>query len=351
MSLVIDNHVQWLPEDFFTNAALRQAYLACVPRAYDYAAREVTSPGGDLAMVAVEWPRGYGNLSITRLHADPEERVATMAEAGIDRAILRVPVWQEWLDLEMCRRTNDAMAAYIKRHPNTFYGLGVVPPLGAKEALAEAERCIKDLGFVGMELSSHYGVLYLDEPEYRPFFHKIEELGVPVNVHHSPLPVDYHQLLKNTNLRRAYGRLVEQGTSVLRELFSDLFEECPTLKLIHAELGGAFFAIVDKVFPKSSRVWEETERFDLSEYEKLQRYLRHNLYFDMFTPGAFGKAQLECAVRTLGAPNLLFGSAYPIRRDWMLNAVEDIRSLAISEDEKRSILGGNANELYKLQLQ
>jgi uncharacterized protein len=69
------------------------------------------------------------------------------------------------------------------------------------------------------------------------------------------------------------------------------------------------------------------------------------------TSGApqWGKVQLECAVRVLGAKNILYGSSYPIRRDWYFQGIDFVQSLNISEEEKTAILGGNAIRLFKLK--
>lgn len=54
---------------------------------------------------------------------------------------------------------------------------------------------IKDLGFCGVQMAAHYGSLYLDEDEFRPYFKFLNGLGVPVVVHHTPLPVDYGSIV------------------------------------------------------------------------------------------------------------------------------------------------------------
>ena len=43
------------------------------------------------------------------------------------------------------------------------------PPYGGKEALYELERCVKELGMTGVQISSHYGNKYLDDEIFRPF--------------------------------------------------------------------------------------------------------------------------------------------------------------------------------------
>ena len=268
MSLIIDDNMHWLPADLLTNKPLRDAYINSAPREYGQYASVHTIPGTNIEQIVIEWPKGCENLNFGPVHVDPESRLEAMAEAGVDRAILRVPCWQEWIDLELCKQANDGMAEYIKQHPGKLYGLAIVPPWGTQESFYEVERCIKDLGFVGVEMAAHYGTLYLDEEEFKPFFKKINELNIPVAVHHTPLPVDYQHIYNYTNLRRLFGRCVDQATAVGREIFSGMFDEFPNLKLIHTMLGGGFFAFADMLQPKKSRVKEEMERFNLEELLK-----------------------------------------------------------------------------------
>lgn len=171
---------------------------------------------------------------------------------------------------------------------------------------------------------------------------------MPIVVHHTPLPVDYQSLTEYPNLRRLYGRCVAQMTAVGRELFSDLFEECPNLRMVHSMLGGAFFAFADIIAPRRSPVKEEFERFDEAASERLRGYVEKNLYFDISHAPVWGKAQLECAVKVCGADHLLFGSSYPLRNEWLLRGIEFIRNLDIQEREKELILGGNAARLFNI---
>jgi len=136
--------------------------------------------------------------------------------------------------------------------------------------------------------------------------------------------------------------------AVSRELFSDLFEECPNLKVIHTMLGGGFFAFTEQILPRESKEREEVERFT-QEVAKYRKYFGNNLYFDITTPLAWSKAQLECAVKELGADHILYGSSYPVRLDWVLNGVDHVRSLEISEEEKEQILCGNAKRLFGIK--
>jgi len=346
--MIIDINMHALPENIFQDEALLELFLRTAPQAYGEFSRLITVPGTDKKQIVIEKPRGYANLNFSHNNVDAKARLEIMEKAGLDKAILRTPCWQEWLTLEICHQVNDSMAKVVNEHPDKFLALAVIPPWGDKGCLRELERCLDKLGFAGVELAAHYGNLYLDDPLFRPYFRKLNELNVPVVVHHTPLPVEYRALYEYNNLRRSMGRCIDQMTAVGRELFSDLFEECPNLKMIHTMLGGGIFAFTEQILPRKSKEKEEIERFT-PQVTKYKDFFRNNLYFDITTPLAWSKAQLECAVKELGADHILYGSSYPVRLDWVLNGVEYIKSLDISEEEKEQIFCGNAKELFGIK--
>jgi uncharacterized protein len=343
---VVDANMYWLPETLFSDEALLAAFVDSVPRAYGVRVSVSPIPGKSLRQIVIEQPAGFEALNYAENQYGASGQIADMDKAGIDKAILRLPGWQEWLGLEACKIVNDGMAQHMKRYPGRFQALAVVPPWGTKEALREVERCIKELGFCGVQMSAHYGNLYLDEDEFRPYFRFLNELGVPVVVHHTPVPVDYGSIVKYGNLRRQYGRCLAQGTAVGREIFSNLFDECPNLRLIHSMLGGGFFVFANMVAPPPSTK-DTVARFDDQE-EKIRHYLKENVFFDLSGAPQWGKPQLECAVKVLGAEHILFSGSYPVRLDWFQDGVGFIRGLEIPEPDKALILGGNASRLFKL---
>jgi predicted TIM-barrel fold metal-dependent hydrolase len=342
----IDANMHWLPENLFADEQLLSVFVESVPREYGIRAKVVPVPGKPLRQIVIEQPPGYEVLNYAENQYSAAGQVADMDRAGIDKAILRLPCWQEWLGLEACRKVNDGLAQHMQRHPGRFQALAVVPPWGSRDSLKEAERCIKELGFCGVQMAAHYGTLYLDEDEFKPYFRFLNGLGVPVVVHHTPLPVEYGSIVKYANLRRQFGRCLAQGTAVGRELFSTLFEEFPNLRLVHSMLGGGFFAFADMLVPPSTGR-DTVDRFE-DRSARIRRYLKENLYFDLSGAPQWGKAQLECAVKVLGADHILYGGSYPIRRDWFQEGVAYVRSLAIPEADKALILGGNAKRLFNL---
>jgi uncharacterized protein len=343
--VIIDANMHWLPEDLFTNKPLLDGFMSCVPD--DEHVYVTKMPGSALDQIVIEKPEGYENLNYAENQYDSALQLKDMDGAGIETAILRIPVWQSWLDLEMSKKVNDGLQSHLERFPGKFRALAVAPPYGDKEALAEVERRLATPGFVGVQMAAHYGTSYLDDPKFMPYFKFLNDLNVPVVVHHTPLPVEYNSLITYTNQRRQYGRCVDQATAVGRELFSGMFAELPNLKLIHSMLGGAFFAYVNMLVPRASGAKEELERFDSAG--DARSYLANNLFFDTSGAAQWGKDQLECAIKVFGADHILYGSSYPVRREWFAKGIQFVKDLDIPQESKDLILAGNARRLFKLE--
>src|SRR5260221_328027 len=88
-----------------------------------------------------------------------ERRLADMDHMGIDvQAISPAPnqviYWSEpQLGIELARMVNDRLAEIAATWPDRFVGLGTVPLQNVDLAVAELERCVKQLGLRAVELS------------------------------------------------------------------------------------------------------------------------------------------------------------------------------------------------------
>ena len=345
---IIDANMHWLPETLFSDPRLLNKFLSTPPREHGIEAVLRPIPDSDLREIVIEQPRGYPVLDYAENNYDFEGQIADMEKAGVSKAILRLPCWQEWLDLEGCQMVNDGLAAHMARAPDRFAAMVAVPPWGSDEMIREAETRLAQPGFAGVQMAAHYGDLYLDDRAFRPFLKFLNDNRVPVVVHHTPLPVDFASLVPYTNVRRQMGRVFGQATAVSRELFSGLFDELPDLRLSHSMLGGGFFAFVNMLFPPQlDEFHDEVARFD-DVTEHLHQQLRSNIFFDMSGAPQWGKAQLECAVAALGESNIFYGGSYPIRRDWFFKGPAAIAALDVPESTKTALLGGNAQRFFGL---
>lgn len=346
--MIIDINMLWLPEDLFTDKSLQDSFLRMIPSTYGVHARLDTIPGTNRQQVIVEKPKGYPNLNYSHLFADTAKRLAAMDEGGVDKGILRLPCAEEWIDLEMARKFNDIAAKTVREHPDRLLALAFVPPWGDSACLYELDRCVKELGCCGVEMAAHYGTLYLDEPEFRPYFKRLNDLNVPICVHHTPLPVDYGSIYKYNNVRRGFGRFIDQMTSVSRILYSGMLEEFPNLKFIFTMLGGCFYAFTEFITPHKPKVKVDIERGDWTLVEKVRGYMKENIYFDMCHAQPWGKDHLEFAIKVSGADHVLYSSSYPARIESCVQGVDFVNNLDISEKDKKLVLGVNAQKLFRI---
>jgi hypothetical protein len=343
--MIVDANMYWFPEEIFTNENLMRKFLAAIPAAsgvYGYEKKDETK---QLKQIVIEKPKGYQNLNYVQGDYLLEKQLADMDQAGVNKAVLKLPGCQEWLNLELCRQFNDGMADTVKKSNGRMAALAILPPWGTPECIHELERCRNELGMSGVQLCTHYGNYYLDNEAFAPFFQKLNELELSVYVHHSPVPVQYDSLYEYNNLRRQYGRCVDQTTAVGRELFSDFFDKYPRLKLIHSMLGGGFFAYCNMMLPQTPKQAEKISRFE-SGSDTLRKHMKDNIFFEMSQAQSWGKAQLECAVSVLGADHILFGSSYPVRPEWLFEGAAFVKQLNISEVDKDLIFCKNAETLY-----
>ncbi len=347
--MIIDVNMHHLPENLFDNEEVLNGFLTTAPRGFGEVARMGLTEKGQRQII-LEKPKGYQNLNYVEGDYNLESKLKAMDDAGVDIGLLRVPVWQEWLRLDTCKVVNDNAADMCKRSNGRLYANACVPPWGGKENIYELERCIKELGMVGVQVACHYGQLYLDDEVFRPYLKTIEKLGVPVVVHHTPGPVHWQSLYEFTNLRRELGRVTDQATAVGRELFSHMFEDMPELKFIHTMFGGNWFANYNLLCPHKSKKAEAMERLDLSEGDKIRNYLKNNLYFDTTHPASWGKEQVECAIKVCGADHILFSSSFPVFYNWMSDGVEFMKGLDISDEDRELVMSGNAIRLFNLKV-
>lgn len=347
--MIIDINMHHLPEDLFTNEKVLDGFLSTAPRSFGEIARLETLDNGKRHMI-LEKPKGYQNLNYVEGDYSLEAKLQAMDDAGVDKAILRVPVWQEWLRLDTCKIVNDNAAKLCERSGGRLYANAVLPPWGGKENLYELERCLKELGMVGVQLACHYGQLYLDDEAFKPYLKVLNEMNVPVIVHHTPLPVYWQSIYEYTNLRRELGRIIDQATALGRELFSGMFEEFPNLKMIHTMFGGNWFANYHLLTPHKSTKQEALARLNTSEAERISSYLKKNIFFDMTHPASWGKAEVECAIKVCGAEHILFGSSFPVVYGWMSEGVKFVNSLDITEEDRELIMHKNACRLFGLDI-
>jgi len=266
---------------------------------------------------------------------DLDSRLDAMASVGVDVQVLSA--WMGFLarDANTARRHNDAMAASVASHPDRFVGLAVAPLEQPVDAPAEVERAVCELDLRGVEMGTAIAGKNLDEPELGPFYRKVEELGVPIFIHPVNPTLGVERLGKY-RLENLIGNVTETAVAVASLIFGGVLDEFPSLQIYLAHGGGSC--------PYIRGRWDHGLQYQNlnartqkapSEYFKMLRY-------DALTHSADA---LEYLVGLVGAERVMMGTDYPFAMGEP-HPVEAIEATALSVAEKRSIIGGNAQELF-----
>jgi len=147
--------------------------------------------------------------------------------------------------LDTSRYMNDHLAGVVAQNPKRFVGLGTVPLQDPQLAIQELERCVKELGFAGVEIGSHVNDWNLNAPELFPFFEAAERLGACIFVH----PWDMMGKDKMTDywLPWLVGMPAESSLAICSMIFGGVFERLPQLRVAFAHGGGSFPATIGRI--------------------------------------------------------------------------------------------------------
>ncbi|WP_375287089.1 amidohydrolase family protein [Sphingomonas sp.] len=138
------------------------------------------------------------------------------------------------------RLCNDIIARVVGLYPRDFIGVCQLPQApgeGLDASIAELERCVLELGFVGCNLNpdpsgGHWSGPPLFDRSWYPFYEKMVELNVPAMVHVSSSC--------NPNFQTTGAHYINGDTTAFMQfLTSNLFRDFPDLKFVIPHGGGA----------------------------------------------------------------------------------------------------------------
>ncbi|WCE05882.1 amidohydrolase family protein [Pseudoxanthomonas sp. JBR18] len=239
-------------------------------------------------------------------------RIELMDETGLDVQVLSLttPALHDLGadSVELARRTNDALAAAVARHPTRFQAMATLPMAVPEAAARELERCVRTLGFKGVLLCGKVGERHLDAPAFFPVFQTAAALGVPVFLHpRVPAPsvrdAYYSGFSPEVDAALAtygLGWHYDAGLQFIRLVLAGLFDRLPSLQVILGHWGELVLFYAERL--------AAMDRVSGLEHP-IATYLRRNLY--VTASGMFLPHFLERAVAIVGAERLLFSTDFP----------------------------------------
>jgi predicted TIM-barrel fold metal-dependent hydrolase len=131
---------------------------------------------GDKLIAAFD-ETGAPSSTSHRLLYDLDEHVQRMDEAGIDAAFLTSAAGM-CADIERSRLINENAKKAERDYPGRFIGAAHAHPLGGVDSFKELARCAHELGFPGAVITSEMNGLFVDAPEFEPFWTEVAKLNL-----------------------------------------------------------------------------------------------------------------------------------------------------------------------------
>ena len=142
--------------------------------------------------------------------------------------------------MQWTREVNDLIYRITQMFPDNFVGVCQLPQspgVSPAECIAELERCVNELGFIGCNLNPDPTDGYWTGPElttgwWYPLYEKMEELEAPAMIHVS--------MSCNPNFQATGAHYIAADTTAFMQLLmGDLFKDFPKLRIIIPHGGGA----------------------------------------------------------------------------------------------------------------
>ncbi len=228
---------------------------------------------------------------------------------------------------------NDLIKRVVDLYPETFVGVCQLPQspgVPIEHSIAELERCVLELGFVGCNLNPDPSGAWwtsapLTDKSWYPLYEKMVELDVPAMVHVSSSC--------NPNFHATGAHYINADTTAFMQLLAgDLFSDFPELRLVIPHGGGAV-----------PYHWGRYRGLaDMLKKPPLAEHLMRNVFFDTCV---YHQPGIDLLLEVISTDNVLFGSE-------MVGAVRGIdpETGHYFDDTKRYIDGSDLSDAAKRQV-
>lgn len=237
---------------------------------------------------------------------------------------------------------NNLIARVVELFPEQFIGVCQLPQspgVPIENSIAELERCVSELSFVGCNLNpdpsgGHWTAPPLTDRHWYPFFEKMVELDVPAMIHVSGSC--------NPNFHATGAHYINADTTAFMQfLQGDLFADFPDLRFIIPHGGGAV-----------PYHWGRYRGLaDMLKKPLLTEHVMKNVFFDTCV---YHQPGIDLLFEVIDIDNILFGSEMvgavrgidPQTGQYFDDTKRYIDALDIPAEDKHKVFELNARRLY-----
>ncbi len=234
---------------------------------------------------------------------------------------------------------NNGIVDFVAGRPDRLAPMGTVPmQAGGEAAAAELNRCVRQLGFKGVQILTHVGEREICDPCFAAFWAEAETLNTPVMIH--PAGFTEARRFARYYFNNVIGNPFDTTMALHYLIFDGVLQRHPNLKLLAVHGGGYLPAYSGRI----DHAWGARSDSHGNLPQPPTIYLKR-VYVDaiVFTPH-----QLEALVALLGADRVLLGTDYPYDMGeydplGLLGA-----TISLDPNAASMIAGGNARMLFAL---
>ena len=302
------------------------------------------------AFSAGEPPPPYPEISDDLIRATIEaNQLKLLRERGADLTIfsprasaMAHHVGDAAVSLAWARACNNLRARVVALYPETFIGVAQLPQSPGSNlaaSIAELERCVVELGFVGCNLNpdpggGHFTAPPLTDRFWYPLYEKMVELDVPGMIHVSGSC--------NAALHATGAYYIAADTIAFMQLLEgDLFADFPALRFIIPHGGGGV-----------PYHWGRYRGLaDMLNKPRLRDHLMHNVFFDTCV---YHQPGIGLLFEVIDHENILFGSEMvgavrgidPETGQYFDDTKRYIDALPLAPAVRHAVFEGNARRVF-----
>lgn len=278
-----------------------------------------------------------------RKMTDFDENLSDLKTAGLDLGILQPTqtMFFYWAEpaaaAELTRMVNEFTARGVQTHPDNFMGLATVPLQDVDLAVRELAYAVDTLKLKGVVTGSNVNGQGFDEPQFQPFFEKVQALDIPIFIHpNNPAGI---ARVKQYYLINFLAYPLESAITAAQMVFGGVFDRYPGVKICLSHAGGVLPFLLGRLAHGQAARPEAREfcRHPFTDYLK-------NIYVDTIT---FRPETLRFVLEMMPPGHVFAGTDYPYDMADP-DPVGSVEAAVSPEPLRGQILGENLGKLLKI---